>query len=547
MRYLRALWRSLRLVRPVAWGMVVLSAGMQIACFPVVGPLPYWRSSVCWIALVPLFLALHLSNKDGRKSGWMAGFALGYFCGVLTYLGNCYWIYQTMYLYGGLPKVLALSILILFSFYLALYHALFALLFTKADRFRSVFALILAPFFWVVVELARARVTGLPWDLLGYAEVGNLLLTRMAPFAGVMGISFVIVCANAVIAAGLSNFRSRRLLIVGTACAIALAVQISGKLFAPPVGPTNSTVVLMQENLAVGMQRQEAQAMTEASEIATFSDASLHPFISTGGPGDHAHWSAGEAPRSDVVIWPEAPSLMRWDSPYFLDRLGSLARQSGAAVIVGSVGQERDPKIKRGFASYDSASFFDRDGIYRGRYDKVHLVPWGEYVPYQQFFSFAANLTEDVGDIDPGTSRTGLHAGGHIYGVFICYESIFGDEIRSFVKNGADVLVNISDDGWYEGTGAPFQHLDMTRMRAIENHRYVLQSTNTGVTTVIDPYGRTAIQAPRRVRGAFALPFAYMNGTTFYTRHGDWFASLCVLISLGGLAWCVFSRARAIE
>ena len=187
---------------------------------------------------------------------------------------------------------------------------------------------------------------------------------------------------------------------------------------------------------------------------------------------------------------------------------------------------------------------FDRAGAAQGRYDKIHLVPWGEYVPFKHVFAFAEKLTEGVGDMDPGHERTVLRTGGHAYGVFICYESIFGDEVREFVENGAEVLVNISDDGWYGDTGAPWQHLNMARMRAIENDRYLVRSTNTGITTVIDPQGRVGVEAPRHVREAFALPFGYETRHTFYTRYGDWFAYLCALVTVAGVG---FSFARRVD
>jgi len=191
-----------------------------------------------------------------------------------------------------------------------------------------------------------------------------------------------------------------------------------------------------------------------------------------------------------------------------------------------------DRSSPRGYYLYDSASLFAAAGSYEGRYDKIHLVPWGEYVPFPQFFSFANKLTAGVGDMDRGHGRSVFRANGHRYGVFICYESIFGDEVRQFVKNGADVLVNISDDGWYGDSGAPWQHLNMTRMRAIENHRWLLLDTNTGITTAIDPRGRMAAQAPRHVRGAFSFSYGSSQYMTFYTRHGDWFAWICVAFTL---------------
>ena len=144
------------------------------------------------------------------------------------------------------------------------------------------------------------------------------------------------------------------------------------------------------------------------------------------------------------------------------------------------------------------------------------------------------------------SERKVFYVDGHYYGVFICYESIFGDEVRQFVKSGAEVLINISDDGWYGDSGAPWQHLNMARMRAIENHRWVLRATNTGITTAIDPQGRMAFQAPRHLRAAFLFPFDFSHGQTFYTRHGDWFAYLSTAITLVFLASAWLTRSRIL-
>ena len=164
----------------------------------------------------------------------------------------------------------------------------------------------------------------------------------------------------------------------------------------------------------------------------------------------------------------------------------------------------------------------------------------GEYVPLKSLFAFAEKITKEVGNFGRGTERTVFTlpaAGGQRVAVFICYEAVFPEEVRLFAKGGAEVLINISNDGWYGETAAPFQHLNIARMRAIENGRWLLRATNTGVTGSIDPYGRLVMQAPRNTRVAIDAPYAAVTGTTFYTRFGDWFAWLCVVISISGLLW----------
>jgi apolipoprotein N-acyltransferase len=210
------------------------------------------------------------------------------------------------------------------------------------------------------------------------------------------------------------------------------------------------------------------------------------------------------------------------------------ARESRAWLVTGTIG------IKNGTANpmkvteaYNSAVLVSPNGDWVSRYDKVHLVPFGEYVPFQKLLAFAGGLTQAVGDFSPGNSREPLNAGGVKLGVFICYESIFPDEVRQFAAQGAQVFVNISNDGWYGDSGAYAQHLNQSRMRAIENNRWLLLATNTGVTASVDPNGRIVARLQRKVRAALAAPYALTDVTTLYTRHGDWFAYLCAIISAG--------------
>src|SRR6185437_13112049 len=180
------------------WLMAALSGILQVLPFPIAGPTPLWRTAFCWIALLPLIWALLANDKEGAPLKLLQGAGLGYLCGFVWYLGDCFLIYQTMYLYGGLAKPFDAGILVLFCVYLGLYHALFATLVTAFHRrFGRQIALFLIPFAWVAVELARARITGFPWDQLGIAQVDNSLLTRLAPIAGIYGLSFLIATVNA--------------------------------------------------------------------------------------------------------------------------------------------------------------------------------------------------------------------------------------------------------------------------------------------------------------------------------------------------------------
>jgi apolipoprotein N-acyltransferase len=545
------------------WALAVLSGILQILPFPIAGPTPLWRTAFCWIALLPLLAALLGNTKTGNPLTRLQGAFLGYACGLVWYLGNCYWIYQTMYLYGGLAKPVAAGILVLFCLYLGLYHALFGtLIATFRKRFGRQVALPLVPFAWVAVELARARITGLPWDILGVAQVDNPLLTRLAPITGAYGLSFIIAAVNAL---WLIRIRIRERRFTRPALTIAGVVitvlYVAGlRLIAnPKPTPTTATATLVQENLEVGAANTGPQLTTQQF-LESFSYLSRYPstkfllgipeladtpsvFLIREQPlAEGADPNAPPPTPTDLIVWPEAPSGFFTTDPNFRQRMDDLAASSQALLIIGSIGIDPNPNPQedRPYFKYDSAAIFTPDGGYKARYDKIHLVPWGEYIPFKNFFFFASKLTAGAGDMDRGSTRTVFPFRGHNYGTFVCYESIFGDEVRQFVKNGAEVLVNISDDGWYGDTSAGWQHLNMVRMRAIENHRWILRSTNTGVTAAINPYGRVTAAAPRHQRTSIRVHFGYEHNLTFYAAHGDLFAYACAFITTLALAFSLW-------
>jgi apolipoprotein N-acyltransferase len=549
----------MRLIPLRLWAMAVLSGILQVLPFPIAGPTPFWRTAFCWIALLPLLWALLGDDKDGRSLGLRQGAALGYVCGFVWYLGNCYWIYQTMYLYGGLSKPIAVGILILFCLYLGLYHALFGVLISAfRNRFGRQAALLLVPFAWVAVELARARITGLPWDLLGISQVDNPLLTRLAPITGAYGLSFVIAAVNALwlIRIRIRERRFTRMALTVAGVVIIVLYVASLRLIAnPKLSPTTATATLVQENLEVGAANTGPQPTTQQF-LESFSYLSQYPSTQflLGIPELPdtrtiyllRHHGASPQPLvptpTDLIVWPESPAPFEDIDPQFREAISTLARKAHAPVIVGNVGFDRSPESRTGYTPYNRASFVTADGTFAGHYDKMHLVPFGEYVPYKELFFFAKNLLNEVGTFEPGAQRTAFKTGGHTYGIFICYESIFGDEIRQYARQGADVLINISNDGWYGDTSAPWQHLNMVRMRAIENHRWVLRATNTGVTAAINPYGRVTVAAPRHVRTSLRVHFAYEHDLTFYAAHGDLFAYACALLTTLALALSLRSR-----
>ena len=516
-----------------AWLLAVLSGLLQVLIFP--RPNCYW---LCWIALAPLFYAL-LRAREADAAELLSeetysflvparvsqGFLLGWTSGTVFYLGSCYWVYTVMHSYGGLSPVVSFLLLILFSLYIGLHHGLFAALMVLAGRARVGFsrkALVLAPFLWVAVELLRAHLVSFPWLLLGTSQIDNLPLTRLASVTGVYGVSFEIALVNTAFTAAMLVHRRRRkpLLVAALAGAVALQATV---LVQVPRSEVDSHATLVQQNVPIQRQWSYEQYKGLLDELTRLSRAP-EPGKDPGAP--------------PLIVWPESPAPFQTNDRLFAETTAELARTQHAWLLAGATAVQ--PTVKPGEApsDYNSALLVSPEGVPTQRYDKVHLVPWGEYVPFAWAFGFAKALTHEVGAFTSSAGeRLPLDAGGHRYGVFICYESVFPHEVRQFVEHGAEVLVNISNDGWFGDSGAAWQGLNMARMRAVENHRWMLRDTNTGITASIDPLGRVVAGAPRNQRLAMDAPYHLLNDITFYARYGDWFPAVCAIISVTGLIW----------
>ena len=527
----------MRQIHYSAWLLVGLSSLLlQILIFPLPG-----LYVLSWVAFAPLIVALLRARPAGALEVKGAiklqaatpgqAFLLGYASGILWFAGTCYWIYDTMHEHGGLSAPAAALALFLFCLYLGLYSGFFGLLvgFAAGPGRDNRRALIAVPFLWVAVELARTRVTGFPWDLLGTAQVDNISLSRITTWTGVYGVSFEIMLVNVAVAAAFLVPRKKRSTLLLASLVAALVLQ-AGRLVDAPAVPFDRSALLVQENIPVdeNWTRDTFQrTLRDLIDLTVKADSSTTS--SFGAPGS-------QTDKPDLIVWPESPAPFFTTDPLFQDPVSQMARETRTWVVTGSIGST--PATQTGKSPsevFNSAALISPSGNWSGRYDKVHLVPFGEYLPFPKLFAFAGGLTKEVGEFTPGTSRAPLAAGSIPLGIFICYESVFPDDVRQFANNGAQVFVNLSNDGWYGDSGAYAQHLNQTRMRAIENDRWILSSTDTGVTAAIDPYGRVVARMARKERGAMVAPYALTSVTTFYTRHGDWFAWLCAIISAGAL------------
>ena len=540
------------------WAAAILSAGLLELPFPIAGPMPPWRSVFAWFALVPLLWAVLSAERDGERHPLRRAFLLGYACGVLWYMGNCYWIYDTMLMYGDMPPAVALLLLIGFSLVLGLYFGIFGcgVLLVRRVTGSTRLALVFTPFLWTALELAGARITSVPWDQLGYSQVDNGFVNQLAPWTGVYGITFLLVAFNALAAGSLIL---RRRTISGPLTGISLAVIAVGATWFdkyPPASPTTATAVLIQPNLDVantGYWQGPGEWNAHMVQFTQLAGEDCKSYIAgipqTGAPVQQMACQNTPA-HPDLVVWPESPAPYFESDPRFQHSIAQIARTEDAPLLVNGIGSTLSPS-ENGWLDYVSAIAFNAHGQEIGRYDKMHLVPFGEHVPFPKLLFFAHKLTGKVSAFTPGDARrvfplTSANGDTHRYGVFICYEAVFAGEVRQFAKLGAEVFVNLSDDGWYGDTSAPWQHLNMARMRAIENRRWLLRDTNNGVTAVIDPYGRVRQSIPRHQTDALPARYGFRDDVTFYTSHGDLFAWLCLLLSIVVLAWSLKIEIKQI-
>lgn len=533
------------------FGASALSACLLELPFPIAGPMPAWRSAFAWIGLLPLLVGILRQATPGeRVRPLRTAFLVGYFCGFLWYMGNCYWVRDTMMRYGDMPPMAPALLLIGFCLVLGLYFGAFGLAVMLLRRATGsvAWALLAAPIFWAALELAAARITSVPWDQLGYSQVDNLFVNQLAPWTGVYGISFLLVAVNALLAGGvLLASRPARLRSSGAGVLI-MAAGLAGLGRHASPAPTSATAVLVQPNLDVGSDDawpglQWNQHIDQFVQLAEEACKSYIAGIPQTGAKTLQPDCAAPVAHPDLVAWPESPAPFAEGDPRLSAALATVARDTKSPLVVGSIGMEYAPDIQE-WRDYNSALVIGPSGTRIGRYDKIHLVPFGEFVPFKNLLFFARKLTGRVSEFTRGTERKVFRLNGHRYGVFICYEAVFADEVREFSALGAQVLVNISDDGWYGDTSAPWQHLNMARMRAVENRRWILRDTNNGITAAIDPYGRVVQSIPRHVVDALPARYGFRSDITFYTAHGDMFAWCCAILALGLVGWALRANLR---
>jgi apolipoprotein N-acyltransferase len=459
-------------------------------------------------------------------------FLLGLLTGVIYFTGTLYWITRVMVRYGDLPPAVGVLVNAVLVAYLSFFPAIFALAMRRITVAHGPRAISAAPLVWIATELGRNYpFGGFPWVLLGYSQVTVLPVAQFASIFGVYGVSMLVASVSTALAMAvpgsgrmpLSVRRAKRksepFLPLAVVLIAVFTVAVWGARRAAGAEWTRAGEPIRIGMIQGNVSLEERLDPARRSQIFTNYLAMTRRAIREG---------------ADFVIWPESATPFQFER----DSLGSaqirtIAQQARVPILLGSdeVVQHGDPPEE---LYYNSAFLVRADGTNGGGYRKMHLVPFGEYVPAKWLFSFAGKLVENVSDFSAGQTATLLPVGRHNISTAICYEVVYPDLVRQFVTGGSELLTTITNDAWFGETSAPYQHFEQAAMRAIEEGRYLVRAANTGVSGIVDPYGRvlerTAIFQPAVLVGEAR----FLTASTFYARHGDLlpYAALVVVLVL---------------
>lgn len=488
--------------------LVAASSGLLLTlCFPRIGLAP-----IAWGALIPLlFLVANNKSPACLTLGWIAGVCHG--------LSLLYWITYVVNRYGNLPLPVSLVICFLLVAYLALFPGLFCAVLAWL-RHRSLPWLPIAPFLWVTLEMGKSRLlTGFPWENLGYSQYRWLSVIQIADIAGVFGISFVLVLSNVLLFTLIFHVKTQRKVatrLLSSLLLISLILIVVGygnwrlAKLENHQGPSFK-IALVQGNIAQDTKWDPAFQQSTLDKYTRLTREVTEN-------------------QPNLVIWPETATPF-----YFLadrkntETLIQKLRKIKTPLLFGSPAYRRKGE---GLKLYNRAYLLNSHGLVIGFYDKIHLVPFGEYVPWKRLLFFVDKLVQAAGDFASGEQAMVLNLSPARVGVLICYEAIFPKLSRDLVNAGANLLVNITNDAWFGRSSAPYQHLSMAALRSVENRVPMARCANTGISGFIDVRGRilrtTGLFEDATMLGTVALG----EGKTLYTKHGDWFAWSSVGITL---------------
>ncbi len=501
--------------------LALLSGALLALSFP-----RYGHPAFAWIALVPLLVALSwpaLSVVEGKgPAPARRAFLLGLITGVVYFVGTIYWTGAVLRTFGGLASPLAMLAMLLLALYLALFPALTALVLHRLLRGIGLRALLLAPAVWVATEYLRGYLFGgFPWVPLGNSQVTLLPVAQLASVLGVYGLSALVAFVNGSLAYVLLA-RGRARIAAGAAAALTLA--------------------------AVGGWG----AWRVADGRLTREGTPLRIGLIQGNIAQEDKWNPGEAPRifttyiamtrdavrrgAEFVVWPESSTPFMFEEDVAgAAALRALARDVQVPILFGSDQVDRSGDVIR---LYNAAFLLTPKGETGAVYRKIHLVPFGEYIPFKQWLYFVSPLVERLAEFAPGTSAVTLPVGEHAITTAICYEVVYPSLIRDAVLAGSQLLTTITNDAWYGQSSAPYQHFELASMRAIEQGRYLARAANTGISGIVDPYGRVITRSGIFEQAGLVGDARILSGPTIYAQVGDVVAyaamALTVLALVGG-------------
>ena len=436
------------------------------------------------------------------------------------------WIAAVLTVHGGLSVPGGWGVLLLIASAWGVLIGSFSWAILRVSNRSARLACVAAPFVWVTFEFIRTHLPEIsfPWNLLGYPASANLALLQLTSLTGIYGLSFLVAAFNALLVWAIVQRESRAkcLPYVAIAAAIWLCVALLGPRLLPSA-PVHHLARSVQLNFP---------------EVETYADDWFRSHLADLADIERLSLAPSSAGKPDLLVWPEAPAPFSFQDLQFAKLASALAIRFDHPFLVGSIEwktpvDSSDPSPHNSLVPYNSALLFDSQGQRVFVYDKVHLVPFGEYEPFPLIHHVVSSVSSDVGGFHKGNKYlVGKLPGGETFGVFICYEAIYPGEVRRFAAAGAHLLINISNDGWFGRSAAAEQHLRMARVRAVENRRWIIRTTNNGFTASIDPFGRINQPLAPDIRAAADLPYDFRTDETIYTRFGDWFAWLCVLVSV---------------
>jgi apolipoprotein N-acyltransferase len=473
---------------------------------------------LAWIALGMLVLA---SAGAPLKEAPLYGFLHGQ----VFYPVCLPWVDTVMRQYGNIDPLISAAFVGMIGFIGGLICATFSTGVALASRKSKLLACALAPFLWTVLEYFRTNIPiiGSSWDLSGYPAARSMALLQITSVTGIYGLCFLIAAFGSLSAYAVLTKTRQAWTSVAIVTILLLLVALIGPYLIPNAIP-RCVAHLVQTNFPQSESYPPDWLQAHAGELDQLEHISI----------DAAHQVPG------IIIWPEVPAPFSFLEQPFADRAKLIAQDSGNYFLVGVLDWRRNADGK--FLAFNSAVLLNPQGQRVFGYDKIHLLPFGEYVPLRGWLTFAKKLTADISDFTPGSTYGVAQLPQGKFGVFICYEAIFPSEVRQFTANGAQLLVTISNDGWFGRSSAPEQHMAMARVRAVENRRWLLRDTNNGYTESIDPYGRTAAQLPLDIRGQLDAPYDFRSDLTPYAKFGDWFSWLCVAVTIALLGMSFVNR-----